>query len=43
MKASVQEAISASFSGAMNTFSGQDIEYYCRVLPVGPAINKDPI
>jgi len=39
----VQEAVSAAFSGAMNTYTGQPIEYYCQVKPVGPALNKEPI
>jgi len=43
MKVCVQEAISAAFSGAMKTYAGQDIEYYCQVKPVPEPLNKEPI
>jgi hypothetical protein len=43
MKQCVQEAVAAAFSGAMNTYSGQQTEYYCRVRPVPPTANKEPI
>lgn len=42
-KLSVQEAVAAAFTGAMNTYSGQPIEYFCQVKPVGPVLNKEPI
>jgi len=42
-KGIVQEAIAAAFSGAMQSYSGQDIEYYCQVRPIGQAVNKEPI
>ncbi len=43
MKVCVQEAVSAAFTGAMKTYAGQDIEYYCQVKPVPEAFNKEPI
>lgn len=42
-KQSIQEAVAAAFSGAMHTYSGMPVEYYCQVKPVGPAANKEPI
>ncbi len=43
VKGQLQEAIAAAFTGAVNTFSGQRVDYYCQVKPIGPAINKEPI
>lgn len=43
VKLSVQEAVAASFTSAMTTYTGQSVEYYCQVKPVGPALNKEPI
>lgn len=42
-KMAVQEAVAAAFTGAVQTYSGQPIEYYCQVKPVGPAANKELI
>lgn len=42
VKAAVQEAIAAGFSGAMHTYVGEPMEYYCQVKPVGPPVNKEP-
>lgn len=42
VKSAVQEAIAAAFSGAMHTYVGKPMEYYCQVKPVGPAVNKEP-
>lgn len=43
-KQRVQEAVAAAFSGAMNTYTQKEsVEYYCRVSPIGPAVNKEPI
>jgi hypothetical protein len=42
-KQSVQESIAAAFTGAMHTYSGQSIEYYCQIRPVPAALNKEPI
>jgi flagellar motor component MotA len=42
VKQATQEAIAAAFSGAMHTFVGKPMEYYCLIKPVGPAVNKEP-
>lgn len=33
-KQAIQDAVSAAFTGAMNTFSGKTVEYYCQVKVV---------
>lgn len=43
MKRQVQEAIGAGFTGAMKAFTGKELDYYCAVNQVGPAINTRPI
>lgn len=42
-KVGVQEAIAAAFTGAMNAYSGTEIEYYCQVKALPPVANKEPI
>lgn len=39
-KLAVQDSISAAFTGAMKTFTGKRLEYYCQVKTVGEPINK---
>lgn len=36
----VQEAVAAGVSGAMTTYSGKHVEYYCQVKPVPEPISK---
>lgn len=41
-KLGLQEAISAGIQGAMVTYSGQPIEYYCKISVLPESINKLP-
>lgn len=43
VKASVQDAVSAAFSGAMRKFSGKEVDYFCQIKTVPPVANKEPI
>lgn len=42
-KLSMQEAVAAGFQGGMNTFSGQNIEYYCCIKTVPEPLNKKAV
>lgn len=42
LKISVQEAISAGFTGAMNKFTNKNLEYYCKIVPVPEPKNTKP-
>lgn len=39
-KSKLQDAVAAGFQGAMTTFAGKQIEYYCQVKIVPPVISK---
>lgn len=41
-KRELEEAMGAAFGSAMQTFSGQPVDYYCQVKIVPPAVNKTP-
>jgi len=43
MKSHTQEAVSTAFAAAMTQFTGHQMEYYCQIRTVGPALNKEPI
>jgi hypothetical protein len=36
----IQQAVSAGFQGAIQTYSGNKIEYYCQIYPVPEAPTK---
>jgi len=40
LKVSIQESVAAGFQGAVSTFSGQQVDYYCQVKPIPEPINK---
>lgn len=42
MKEGMQDAIAAGFQGAMSTFSGKPIEYYCQIKTIPEPMNKKP-
>ena len=43
LKAHIQEAVSLGFSGAMTTFTGKQIDYYCQIRPVPEAMGKKDV
>lgn len=40
VKASLQECVAAGVQGAVSTFSGRKVEYYCVIKPVPEPVNK---
>lgn len=42
IKLDVQNAVACGFQGAMQTFSGKDLEYYCLIKTVTQNTNKEP-
>lgn len=42
VKSAAQDAVAAGFSGAMSSYSGMSVEYYCQVKAVPEAANKEP-
>lgn len=42
IKTNIQEAVASGFTGAMSTYSGKQVDYYCKLMVVPPAINKEP-
>lgn len=40
LKHNVQEAIGAGFAGGMSSFSGREIEYYCKINAIPEAPSK---
>lgn len=43
LKFEIESSIATAFESAMSSYSNKYIEYYCKIDPVPPAINKDPI
>lgn len=41
IKGTMQEAVSAGFSGGMSAFAGKDIEYYCQIKEVPMPLSKE--
>lgn len=41
IKSSIQQEISAGFEDAFYEYTGRKVEYYCQILPVPEAINKE--
>lgn len=42
MKENIQNAVSAAFKSALETYSGREADYYCHVAPIGEPVNKQP-
>jgi hypothetical protein len=42
-KGKIQDAVAHGFQGAMQSFSGKQVEYYCQVRPVGDPVNRLPV
>lgn len=43
MKDNLQNAIADGFEAASHKFSGQNLGYYCKVIPAGQPVNTVPI
>lgn len=41
VKSRIQESVAAGLSGAMNTFTGKEVEYFCNIVIVPPADSKN--
>lgn len=41
MKHDIQESVALAFGSAMFAFSGSEIEYYCKLIPIGEPINSE--
>lgn len=42
IKIRIQDANASAFQGAMNTYTGNKMEYYCTIKLLPPVANKEP-
>jgi hypothetical protein len=41
LKHDIQEAVGLAFGSALHAFSGTDIDYYCKLIPIGEPLNSE--